>query len=112
MLPEDLLNLLSRVEESGSCKCDFELYRSWKDLNSVDVKTFELVGSLADGDYVKVSSAKAFSGNYWDQDHPIALKYYPQIESTIYRCRICKRLFLFYTEVSGHGGFRILANIR
>mgnify|MGYP003583012299 FL=1 len=40
--------------------------------------------------------------NFWSEDAPIAIDYYPYNDCTVWRCRRCSRAFLFYVEGGGY----------
>ena len=112
MIPEDINSLLSVSLSDTQCACSYSKYRSWTDVSKSDMVGLEKLGSLCDGDYAKCTSSKLFSGNYWHENYPISLKHYPQVESDVYRCSKCGRIFLSYTELSGHFQMKRLRWVR
>lgn len=40
--------------------------------------------------------------NFWSEDAPIAMGFYPYNDCTVWSCRRCGRSFLFYVEGGGY----------
>jgi len=64
------------------------------------------VGEFSDAEkYIKENGYSEYhpeNTNYWSEDAPIAINFYPYHESIIRRCKKCGEVFLNYTEYGGH----------
>lgn len=87
---------------------------SFRPISNEELAKYSLIGSLRD-EKIKNLTYLEFNnrfGEYWNPETKIATNFYPYHVCDVYECKECKRLFLVYTEYSGHGPQQRIRNVK
>jgi len=91
------INITKLLEKTSSVEKDHK-YNTWRKLDIQDFTVFNCIGSLA----IKNPIEKEYETqeNYWSENYPIALNYYPNAGCDIYFDN--KNYYLVYIDFGGH----------
>lgn len=88
----ELINIVKNSIE------DDTRYYCWKKFNPNDFNSLKLVGELVSEEVHEVEYKTRI--NYWNENYPLALSFYPNSGSEIYQEN--DRFYLIYKEFGGH----------
>lgn len=90
---------------TGPCACMKTPLDGWQSQPlSLDETQFEEIGTLLPQDYVEPTFSEYLPDktSYWSADAPIAPRYFPYNRCAVWKCVLCGRLYLHYTEGGGY----------
>lgn len=87
---------------------------SFRVIGDEELKSYSLIGSLKDNNikhlnYIEFNNRE---GELNDINSVIATNFYPYHNCDVYKCKGCGRLFLVYTEYSGHSPQLRIRNVK
>jgi hypothetical protein len=102
-----LVELAQRAEHahSPSCSCTKTPLDGWQSQPlSLDERQLEQIGTLVAGDDAEPTFAEYLpeGTGYWSERAPIAPRYFPYNRCGVWKCTLCGRLYLRYTEGGGY----------
>jgi hypothetical protein len=104
-----LIALARRAEQTDPppCTCTKTPLAGWQSQPlSIDERQLEQVGTLmsaAENEAEPTFAEYLPDGmRYWSDDAPIAPKYFPYNRCGVWKCKLCGRLYLRYTEGGGY----------
>jgi hypothetical protein len=102
-----LLELAQRAEqtEAPPCTCTKTPLDGWQTQPlSLDERQLEQIGTLVAEDIAEPTFAEYLPENtgYWSENAPIAPRYFPYNRCGVWKCTLCGRLYLRYTEGGGY----------
>ncbi|TCF98569.1 hypothetical protein BZM26_24610 [Paraburkholderia strydomiana] len=107
-LNAEMLVELARAAEArtiGPCACMKTPLDGWQSQPlSLDETQFEEIGTLLPQDYAEPTFSEYLPDktSYWSADAPIAPRYFPYNRCAVWKCVLCGRLYLHYTEGGGY----------
>lgn len=126
--------LVDEALDLPDCKCnktDFKAWKAWRTqsqkadsrilgkVNLISNMPLNQLENLGPFDHQTGSiKARGYTShlpnglNYWSDQAPIALYFYPYHNCDVYRCIHCKAIFLEYTETAGHAPEKRLRWVR
>ncbi len=99
------LQIWSATEVTDPCECGVGKHQSWTSFVEMQwPASMELLGTLRDIDLYEPTFDELHPGGtrYGDPLAPVAVDYFPYNRSDVYRCRLCSRVALRYTEFGGY----------
>ena len=101
-----LHDLVESSNETNCQSCNHDKFISWGNKSQEEIDRLELIGEIANNEKnVKNNGYKEYhpnGTNYWSENAPVALAFYPYHESKVLRCPDCYSVFLHYVEYQGH----------
>lgn len=91
-------------EETEDCDDIYQKYQAWHKLQPEDEKRMLYLGSLVPDAPQQTFSLQKYPSfeQYWSEEAPIALAFYPYYGCEVFRLKSCSSLYLIYTEFAGH----------
>jgi hypothetical protein len=99
------MSLAVEAQPPGPCNCLRTLLDGWNSQPvSLDENQLTEVGTLCVVDESEPSYREYLPDHvdYWSSEAPIAPRYFPYNRSTVWKCSLCNRLYLRYTEGGGY----------
>lgn len=104
--PNEFISLLDNEKSNNCTFCNKQLFINWENIKKGDLDRLDTLGEFADSEnYINLHGYRELhpnGTNYWSNDAPIAIAYYPYHESEIKMCPSCNAVFLHYIEYAGH----------
>lgn len=102
-----LRELAERAErtEPPLCTCTKTPLDGWQSQPlSLDERQLEQIGTLVCADEAEPTFAEHLPGEtgYWSEHAPIAPRYFPYNRCGVWKCTLCARVYLRYTEGGGY----------
>lgn len=95
----------SEASATGPCACMKTPLDGWQSQPlSLDETQFEEIGTLLPQDYAEPTFSEYLPDKttYWSAEAPIAPRYFPYNRCAVWKCVLCGRLYLHYTEGGGY----------
>jgi len=102
-----LIELARNAEQTDvpACNCTKTPLDGWQSQPlSLDERQLELIGTLVPEDEAEPTFSEYLPGDvsYWSENAPIAPRYFPYNRCSVWRCSLCGRMYLRYTEGGGY----------
>jgi len=112
----EFLSLVDKGNQKVCENCTKELYVSWGNISKEMDQALDVIGIFQNSDYyIEKNGYTEFhpeGTNYWSENAPIAIAYYPYHESKIRVCKKCSTVFLNYTDYAGHAPQNRIRQVR
>lgn len=102
-------NFIALIDKEIKCNCNSCLKSSFKSWGNLTIEQKNSLSKNGEFDFSEECINKngyteyhPNGTNYWSEDSPIALAFYPYHESKIMTCEMCNAVFLNYIEEAGH----------
>jgi len=102
-----LIELARNPEQTDApaCTCTKTPLDGWQSQPlSLDERQLELIGTLVPENEAEPTFCEYLPGDvsYWSEDAPIVPRYFPYNRCGVWRCSLCGRIYLRYTEGGGY----------